>query len=111
MPPPPYELPSMRQPNYTAKTMGRLWRKVKKINWYGKDTIENAANTVVLEHNFGVSDTNIMNHMGLSGSSSREYLDGCRDRAKVHKSGIVKSNIRNPRADSQEDPDYGAGNF
>ena len=52
---------------------------LKKINWYGKDTIENAANTVVLEHNFGVSDTNIMNHMGFSGSSSsREYLDDCR---------------------------------
>ena len=49
------------------------------MNWYGKDTIENAANTVVLEHNFGVSDTNIMNHMGFSGSSSsREYLDDCR---------------------------------
>lgn len=54
----------------------------------------------------------IMNHMGFSGSSStREYLDCCRDKAKIRKSGVVKSNVRNPNAENQEDPDYGAGIF
>ena len=53
------------------------------MNWYGKDIIENAAASVVLEHNVGFSETNNMSSMGFLGPSvSRKYLDNCREKEK-----------------------------
>ena len=49
------------------------------MNWYGKDIIENAAASVVLEHNVGFSETNNISIKGFLGPSvSRKYLDKCR---------------------------------
>ena len=53
------------------------------MNWYGKDIIENAAASVVLEHNVGFSETNNMSNMEFLGPSvSRKYLDKCREKEK-----------------------------
>ena len=53
------------------------------MNWYGKDIIENAAASVVLEHNVGFSETNNMSNMEFLGPSvSRKYLDNCREKEK-----------------------------
>ena len=39
------------------------------MNWYGKDIIENAATSVVLEHSVGFPETNNMSNMEFLGPS------------------------------------------
>ena len=100
-----------RTQNQNESSHGKLWRKVQKTKFYGKDTIETAAQSVILETNFTFTESNIMSHMDFSGESdAREYLDKRRDLAKQEKSGTMKRK-RFRKSNNNTDPDYGAGLF
>ena len=102
-----------RTQNSNESIHSKLWKKAHKTRWYGKDTIELAAKSVSIEHNFSYADANIMKAFDFSGSTtSRIYLDGVRDRQKQRKSGWSKRKARGVNARAvPNDPDYEAGNF
>ena len=99
-----------RTQNPNESLHGKLWRKVHKTKFYGKDTIECAAQSVILETNFNFTDSNIMSQMDFSGASdARVYLDTRRDRAKMVKFGEMKR--KKFRTCNNTDADYGPGLF
>lgn len=90
-----------------------MWTKAQKTKFYGKKTIENLAKSLSVEHNLSYTDANIMQKFDFYGStSSRTYLDNCRDRHRTIKSGTIKRKAGNPRSRiAYVDADYGSGNF